>query len=74
MTQQDDERFAREGTIWVCAACGKTAKDRYGDGTSSWDESCMLNSVLCHAEKMPDENGRLLWTAVIQNNSEAASK
>jgi hypothetical protein len=34
----------------------------------------MLNSVLCHAEKMPDENGRLLWTAVIQNdrNSEAS--
>jgi len=41
-----DERYAPEGKMWVCHACGKFSKDRYGDGESSWDESCMLNSVL----------------------------
>lgn len=37
---------APEGTIFVCAACGKTSKDTnvFKDG---WDESCMLNAVLC---------------------------
>ena len=35
-------------TIWVCTACGKVSKDRYGSkGTSKgWDESCFVNSVL----------------------------
>lgn len=46
-----ENRFAPNGAIWVCGACGKTAKDRYGlEGERSygWDESCMLNAVLCH--------------------------
>lgn len=38
---------APEGTIYVCAACGKTARDTY-NGPRGWDESCMLNAVLCH--------------------------
>lgn len=49
-----DERFAPDGAIWVCAACGKTHKDQYGmDGAGSrgWDESCALNAVLCHDRK-----------------------
>lgn len=49
-------RFAREGTIWVCAACGKTHKDRYGnegDGDRGWDESCMLHAVLCVEGSVP---------------------
>ena len=59
-------RFAPEGAIWVCAACGKTHKDQYGmEGESShgWDESCMLNAVLCHSEQQPDPDGRLTWLA-----------
>lgn len=34
-------------TVWVCLACGKVSKDRYGkEGTSQgWDESCFLNSA-----------------------------
>lgn len=44
----DEERFAPEGQIWICGACGKTAKDRYGDPGSSWDESCFLKSVLVY--------------------------
>jgi hypothetical protein len=43
-----DDRFAPEGKIWVCCACGKTSKDQYGiePRSSGWDESCMLNSQL----------------------------
>jgi hypothetical protein len=44
------ERFALDDGIWVCAACGKTATDRYGiegEHSSGWDESCMLNAILC---------------------------
>lgn len=44
------DRIAPDDGIWVCAACGKTAVDRYGmEGPHShgWDESCMLNAVLC---------------------------
>jgi hypothetical protein len=58
------DRLARKGTIWVCAACGKTHTDRYGiegEGSREWDESCALHAVLCHAEKAPDENGNLAW-------------
>lgn len=43
------ERYAPEGKIWQCAACGKLAEDNYGlEGWHSygWDESCMLNSHL----------------------------
>jgi hypothetical protein len=42
-------RFAPDDCIWVCAACGKTQTDKYGygEGSSGWDESCMLNAILC---------------------------
>ena len=36
---------APEGKIWVCGACGKTAKDPCGD-EGGWDESCFLNCYL----------------------------
>lgn len=43
----DKERFAPAGMIWVCGACGKVAKDRYGMErgliSPGWDESCALN-------------------------------
>lgn len=47
---ENPNRFAPDDAIWVCAACGKTHTDRYGikgDGHRGWDESCMLNAVLC---------------------------
>ncbi|MDR3502905.1 MAG: hypothetical protein P4L79_10005 [Legionella sp.] len=60
-------RFAREGTIWVCAACGKTHKDRYGmegEGSRGWDESCMMHAVLCDEKQRPDLNGQMMfWCA-----------
>lgn len=41
---------APEGQVWVCGACGKRSQDRYGFQNISygWDESCMLNAVLCY--------------------------
>lgn len=57
-------QVAPEGQVFVCGACGKTAKNRDGDrrddGYYSWDESCMLNAVLCYEEKGEDGN----WVAV----------
>ena len=54
--------IAPEGQIYVCAACGKRSKDKYGEKPidSGWDVSCMMNSVLCYEEK--NENG--LYTPV----------
>lgn len=38
---------APPGILFVCLACGKLSRDRYGDdalaGSEIWDESCMLN-------------------------------
>ncbi|MBS7542563.1 hypothetical protein [Ancylobacter oerskovii] len=45
--------FARPGYVFVCAACGKTSPNLYGKGVrNGWDESCMLNAVLCIEEKV----------------------
>jgi len=54
-------RMAPEGTIFVCGACGKISKDMYGEESSSWDESCMLNSVLCKADSFAKTGN---WVAV----------
>lgn len=55
-----DDPIAPEGKLWVCHACGKTAKDRYGE-EGGWDESCMLNSGLYDVAKLIFHNsGRLV--------------
>ena len=45
--------LAPEGQTWVCCACGKTARSRYGfdaEGNRTtrqrWDESCAMNAEL----------------------------
>lgn len=46
---------APEGTIYVCAACGKRSRWRYGfdeagkncGPSKGWDGSCMTHAVLC---------------------------
>lgn len=56
--------IAPEGQIWVCAACGKTTKDNHGN-ERGWDESCMLNAVLCHEQqRVNPETGLVEWVAV----------
>jgi hypothetical protein len=59
------ERIAPTGAIWVCGACGKTARDRYGiegDHSRGWDESCMLNAILCNEQKGFTRGGMYSWT------------
>ena len=59
------ETVAPKGQIWVCHACGKTARDKYGPPNAHplWDESCALNCAL-HPEDMlnydADGNGRVV--------------
>lgn len=45
---------APEGSVWVCTACGKMARDKYGFKPISWgwDESCMLNADLFSLEEL----------------------
>jgi len=47
---------APEGQIFICSACGKRSKDKYGDQKidRGWDISCMIYSVLCYEEKHKD--------------------
>lgn len=58
-------RFAPEGEVFVCSACGKRSGDRYGSLAidHGWDESCMLNAVLCYADKRFNADGILVWEA-----------
>jgi hypothetical protein len=50
---------AKEGHIFVCAACGKRSRDRYGEQRISrgWDESCMMNAVELPEHTLIIENG-----------------
>lgn len=60
----DPKRIAPEGMIWVCAACGKTARDQYGivgEHSYGWDEACVMHSVLCHEK--PNEAGQFIPAA-----------
>lgn len=66
------DRFAPPGAIWVCGACGKTAKDKYGiegERSPGWDESCMLNAVLCHDKQRFDDKGVLGWHAFVVSSN-----
>ena len=42
-------RIADPGYVFVCGACGKTSQDQYGylNHSYGWDESCILNAVVC---------------------------
>ena len=73
-----EEWDSKEGTavvptslLWVCGACGKRSRTRYGFDKDNrrvcdwgWDESCMLNAVLCDqdpktAPLLLDKHGKL---------------
>lgn len=66
-----EERIAPEGAIWVCMGCGKTARDLYGiEGEHSygWDESCVLNAVLCdEASIQRDATGRITFVVALKD-------
>ena len=52
--------------MFVCGACGKRSRDLYGEQRidRGWDESCMLNAVLCYEEKKFNEEGIYSYVAV----------
>lgn len=51
--------IAPDGMVFVCHACGKRSKDLYGEQKidRGWDESCMMNSVLCDEKSIVMKNG-----------------
>jgi len=53
---------APEGQVWVCLACGKMSKDKYGDQKISWgwDASCMLNSALFKESNLVIDNNQVV--------------
>lgn len=58
---------APEGQIWVCGACGKTSRSKYGNQAQyGWDESCVMNAVLCY-ERVNDHDE---WVAVEDGKSD----
>ena len=55
---------APEGKVFVCVACGKRSRDRYGEQKIDfwWDESCMLNCTLVDEADLIIRNGRVVGT------------
>lgn len=68
---------APEGQVFVCGACGKRSRDRYGFRSvdRGYDESCMLNAVLCHEERQlrVNDRGEMSWVWVAVQNGEGES-
>ena len=53
--------MSKNNTMWVCLACGKRSRDRYGkeETDRGWDVSCFINSVLVDMDKVQTKNGRI---------------
>lgn len=63
MKKQDDgNEIAGDGEVFVCGACGKRSKDRFGYQKidHGWGESCMMNSNLCVESSIELRNGRVI--------------
>lgn len=67
------DNIAPAGRIWVCGACGKTALDKYGEDRG-WDESCMLNAVLCYENKSFGPSGIYGWVVAPEDRRAAVSE
>lgn len=57
---------APAGTVFVCGACGKTARKRWGqvERTPGWDESCSMNAVLVNVDDIADPAEWKPWDRV----------
>jgi len=53
---------APEGSVYVCFACGKRSRDRYGSKKIDygWDVSCMMNCNLVLENLLVIEGGRVV--------------
>lgn len=56
--------IAPQGAVFVCGACGKRSRDKYGTAAidKMWDSSCMLHAVLCDEASLvfDPESGRVV--------------
>jgi hypothetical protein len=66
MTEETGNKRAPEGSVYVCGACGKVSRWRYGvddknrnDATPGWDESCAMHCVLVSEASIAEPTG---WT------------
>lgn len=61
-TDKNGNQVAAQGQVFVCGACGKQSKDKYGEQMigRGWDVSCMLNAVLCKEDSLRYENGLVI--------------
>ena len=52
-------KMALPGLVYVCGCCGKRSRDKNGTMAidQGWDESCMLNAVLCFDSKRIGPDG-----------------
>lgn len=68
MLADDGTTPAPAGQVWVCTACGKRSRTRYGFDDDNqdafidrgWDESCSMHAVLCYEQRGADG----AWRAV----------
>lgn len=51
--------IAPDGKVWVCLACGKFTKDKFGNDRG-WDASCVLNSNLFNINDLVIDNERVI--------------
>lgn len=43
---------APDGQIFVCGACGRAQKSLLPASDIEWDESCMINAILCYEDSI----------------------
>lgn len=61
MTEEIGNKRAPAGHVYVCGACGKVSRWRYGfddknrtDASMGWDESCMMNAALVPEDRIAE--------------------
>lgn len=66
-------QVAESGQVFVCMACGKCSRDRYGAQAidHGWDVSCAMNARLCASESLQrDADGRVVVADVVPTSTE----
>jgi hypothetical protein len=58
---------AKKGQVFVCGACGKRSKDKYGDQAidEGWDVSCSMHAILCKEDSIKLKDGRAVKAEAI---------
>jgi hypothetical protein len=63
---EHEPSLAREGTVWMCGACGRTRKDRDNLG----DTSCQIWAVLVREDSIKrDETGRAIGAEAVNDET-----